>query len=83
MTVATVWIIWHVLEKINPDDVTDIGSFLTFIIAVIPFVILNCGGLTIIIYDEMMAVSGGSRSVHLPLVSSSGVILVGAVIYIG
>jgi hypothetical protein len=28
-TVATVWIIWYVLEKNNPDEVTDIESFLT------------------------------------------------------
>jgi hypothetical protein len=81
VTVATVWIIWHVLEKINPDEVTDIGSFLTFIIAVVPFVMLICGGLTILIYDEMKAASGGLRS--LPLVSFSREIFAGAVIYIG
>jgi hypothetical protein len=33
--VATVWIIWLVLEKINPDEVADIRTFLTFIIAVV------------------------------------------------
>jgi hypothetical protein len=35
VTVATVWIIWLVLEKINPDEVADIRTFLTFIIAVV------------------------------------------------
>ena len=83
LTVATVWIIWFVLEKNNPDEITDTPSFLTFIIVVIPFAILNYGGLTIIIYDEMMNLSGGPRSVYLPLVSSSPVIVTGVVIYIG
>jgi hypothetical protein len=59
VTVATVWIIWLVLEKINPDEVADIRTFLTFIIAVVPFVMLICSGLGIVIHDEMMAASVG------------------------
>jgi hypothetical protein len=39
LTVATVWILWHVLEKID-QDVRDVRSFLTFILVVIPFVAL-------------------------------------------
>ena len=77
MTVATVWIIWHVLEKINPDEVADIKSFLTFIIVVIPFVMLIYGGLTIMLYEKMVIISGGSQPVL------SEVIVAGAAIYIG
>jgi hypothetical protein len=35
LTVGTVAILWHVLEKINPDEVTDIESFSTFIVVVV------------------------------------------------
>jgi hypothetical protein len=78
---ATVWIIWLVLEQINPDEVTDTGTFLSFIIVVVPFVMLICGGLAMVIHDDMMAASVGVR--HLPLVSTSPEIFAGAVIYIG
>ena len=47
VTVATVWILWRVLEKTDADEVIDIRSFLTFIVVVIPFVILVYGGLTV------------------------------------
>ena len=46
-----------VLET-DADEVIDIRSFLTFIVVVIPFVILVCGGLTVVIYNEMMGASG-------------------------
>jgi hypothetical protein len=81
VTLATVWILWYVLEKIDPDEVTEIPSFLTFIIVAVPFVILNYGGLTILIYNEMTVESGGSHPVLLPLAPQ--VIVVGAVVYIG
>jgi ABC-type Fe3+-siderophore transport system permease subunit len=81
VTVATVWIIWLVLEKINPDEVADIRTFLTFIIAVVPFVMLICSGLGVVIHDEMMAASVGLRS--LPLASFSREIFAGAAFYIG
>ena len=32
VTVATVWILWRVLEKTDADEVIDIRSFLTFIV---------------------------------------------------
>jgi hypothetical protein len=81
LTVATVWIIWYVLEKIDPDEVTEIRSFLTFIILAVPFVMLIYGGLAIVIYNAMTATSGGSRPVLLPLAPQ--VVVVGAVVYIG
>jgi hypothetical protein len=46
VTVAIVWILWRVLEKTDADEVIDIRSFVTFIVVVIPFVILVYGGLT-------------------------------------
>ena len=81
LTVATVWILWHVLEKINPDEVTDIQSLLTYIIVPISCVILVYGGLAIVLYDEMTAASGGLHPVLLPL--PPHVAQVGVVIYIG
>ena len=30
LTVATVWILWHVSGRINPDEITDIQSLLIF-----------------------------------------------------
>ena len=83
LTVATVWILWHVSEKINPDEITDIQPLLIFIIVVIPFVMLIYGGLATVLYDKMIAVSGGSQPPLLPLEPMSGVTLAGAVIYIG
>ena len=83
LTVATIWILWHVLQKI--DEVIDIRFFLTFILVAVPFVMLIYFGGTIILYSKMMAVSGGSRQVFLPLTPLSRVKLIGteAVIYIG
>src|SRR5262249_23285148 len=82
VTVATVWILWRVLEKTDADEVIDIRSFLTFIVVVIPFVILVYGGLTVVIYNEMMGASG-ARTI-LPLAAPlSRAILGGAIVYIG
>jgi hypothetical protein len=71
LTVATIWILWHVLEKI--DEVIDIRFFLTFILVAVPFVMLIYFGGTIILYSQMMAVSGSSRQVLLPLTPLSSV----------
>ena len=83
LTVATVWILWHVFEKIDPDEITDTRSFLVFIIVVIPFVMLIYGGLATVIHNKILAVSGGL--VYLPWASTPrvSVILAGAVMYIG
>jgi hypothetical protein len=81
LMVASVWILWHVLEKI--DGVIDPRSFLAFILIIIPLVILIYGGLTVVLYNKMTAISGGSQLVSTPLEPTSRVILAGAVIYIG
>jgi len=46
-------------------------------------VMLIYGGLTTVLYDKMIAVSGGSQPPLLPLEPMSGVTLAAAVIYIG
>jgi len=81
LTVATVWIIWRVLEKI--DGVVDTRSFLAFILVIIPLVMLIYGGLATVIHNKILAVSGGL--VYLPWASTPrvSVILAGAVMYIG
>ena len=82
LTVATVWSLWHVLEKINPDEVTDIESFLTFIVVVVPFVLIVYFGLAVINYDEIAALSGWP--LVLPLDNLLSPLLAGAVaFYIG
>ena|SRR5215831_13219505 len=83
LTVATVWVVWHVFEKIDPNEVKNIQSFVTFIVVVVPFAMLFYGGLTILVYDQMMTASGSWRAVFLPLSESPWVILAGAVVYIG
>jgi hypothetical protein len=83
LTVATVWILWHVLETIHPDEVIHIQFFLTFILVAVPFVMLIYFGLATVLYDKMIAVSGGSQSALLPLEPMSGATVAGAVIYIG
>jgi tungstate transport system substrate-binding protein len=58
VSVGTVSIIWYVAKKIFADEVKDLQFFLTFIIAVIPFVMIIYFGLAVINYDAMAALSG-------------------------
>ena len=46
---ATVWIIWRVLETIDPKEVKSIQSFVTYIVVVVPFVMLFYGGMSILV----------------------------------
>src|SRR5215471_17330642 len=79
LTVATVWILWHVLEKKDPD--VDMGSFLTFIVVIVPFVMFVCLGLAAIFYDEIATRSDSPTA--LPLNPPSHAIVAGTLIYIG
>src|SRR5215468_6048511 len=72
LIVGTVWILWRVYEKIYPD-VTDIRSFLTFILVIVPFVSSTYFGLAIILYDAINAGSGWPTI--LPLNELSPVLL--------
>ena len=58
LLVGTVSIIWYVAKKIFADEVKDLQFFLTFIIAVIPFIMIIYFGLAVINYDAMAALSG-------------------------
>ena len=53
LSIATVSFLWYVLKKIFPDEVKDIRFFLTFIIAIVPFVILVYFGAAVINYDAL------------------------------
>jgi hypothetical protein len=48
LSVVTVSIRWYVVKKIFPDGVKDLQSFLTFIVAVVPFVMIIYFGLAVI-----------------------------------
>jgi hypothetical protein len=58
VAIATVSILWYVVKKVFPDDVKDLQLFLTFIVVIIPFVIVVYFGLAVINYDAMAALSG-------------------------
>ena len=58
LTVGTVSIIWYVAKRIFPDDVKDLQFLLSFIVAVIPFVMIIYFGLAVINYDAMADLSG-------------------------
>ena len=64
LTVATVWILWYLLEKID-REVIDIRSFLTFVVVVVPFVMIIYFGLDAVI-DDAVATRGGWPT-ELPL----------------
>jgi len=62
LTAATVWVLWYVHETNFPDDIKDPGFFLTFIIVVVPFVMLIYFGLDAIIDDTVATGAVGRRS---------------------
>jgi len=53
LSIATVSILWYGFKKIFPDEVKDVRSFLTFIIVIVPFVILVYFGGAIINYNAI------------------------------
>jgi tungstate transport system substrate-binding protein len=82
LSVGTVSIIWYVAKKIFPDEVKDFQFFLSFIVAVIPFVMIIYFGLAVINYDAMAARSGWP--LVLPLDSPLSLPVVGlAAFYVG
>ena len=53
LSIATVSFLWYVVKKIFPDDVKDLEFFLTFIVAVVPFVIIVYFGAALINYNAI------------------------------
>ena len=78
LTVATSWILWYLLEKI--DGVIDIGSFLTFVVVVIPFVMIIYFGLDAIIDDAVATRAGWPTELPFGIPPEIPVV---AVVYIG
>jgi hypothetical protein len=58
LAITTVSILWYLVKKIFPDDVKDLQFFLTFIVAVVPFVIVVWLGMAVTSYDAITARSG-------------------------
>jgi tungstate transport system substrate-binding protein len=82
VAIATVSILWHVVKKAFADDVKDLQFFLTFIVVVVPFVIVIYFGLAVINYDAIAGLSGWP--LVLPLDSLLSPLIVGALaFYIG
>ena len=44
LAIATVEIIWYVVKKAFRDEVRDLRFFVTFIVAIVPFVVIVCFG---------------------------------------
>jgi hypothetical protein len=82
VAIATVSILWYVAKKAFADDVKDLQFLLTFIVVVVPFVIIIWFGLAIINYDAIAGLSGWP--LVLPLDSRLSPLIVGALaFYIG
>jgi hypothetical protein len=80
LTVATVWVLWYVLETFFLDDVRDPGLFLIFIIVFVPFVMLTYFGLDAIIDDAVATRAGWPTELPFGIPPEIPVV---AVVYIG
>jgi hypothetical protein len=82
VAVATVSLLWYVVKKAFPDDARDLRFFLTFIGAIVPFVLIICFGLAVIHYDSIAARAGWPPV--LPFTGLLSPLIVGAVtFYVG
>jgi tungstate transport system substrate-binding protein len=82
VAIATMSILWYVVKKAFADDVKDLQFLLTFIVVVVPFVIIIYFGLAVINYDAIAGLSGWP--LVLPLDSRLSLLIVGALaFYIG
>ena len=89
LAIATVWVLWYAAEKVLPDEVGQLQFFLTFIVVVIPFVMLVYFGLDVLIDDAVATGAGWPTALPFagwptewPLVLPPE-ILIAAVVYIG
>jgi hypothetical protein len=82
LMVATVSILWYGAKKIFPGETRDLQFFLTFIVVIVPFVMLIYFGLAVINYDAMTRSSGWEPV--LPLQSPLSLPVIGLIVfYIG
>jgi hypothetical protein len=81
LTLATVWALFYFLKKIFPDDFRQTQFLLTFVIVIVPCIMLIYIGVAVLNYDSAAEVFGWPRS--LPLESSSLVLKGAVVFYIG
>jgi glucan phosphoethanolaminetransferase (alkaline phosphatase superfamily) len=81
LAVAVVWMLWYFLIWNVGHEVRDPQFFVTFILVIVPFVMLICFGMAIIHYDAVATRSGWSTA--LPLKPLSPPILGAAVFYFG
>ena len=55
LAIATVSVLWYLAKTTFPDDVKDLQFFLTFIVVIVPFVMLVYFGRAVINYDAIAA----------------------------
>ena len=79
LSVVTVSILWYVVKKVFPDDAKDLQSFVTFIVAVVPFVMIVYFGLAVINYVAMAGRSGWPPI--LPLNGLLSPLILGAAVF--
>jgi hypothetical protein len=80
LTVATAWIIWYAAEKVFPNEVGQLQFFLTFIVVIIPFVMLIYFGLDAIVDDAVTTQAGWPPELPFELLPETPVLVV---VYIG
>jgi hypothetical protein len=82
LTVATIWILWHLKEKANPVEAKKAQSISTFILVVVPFVMFVYFGLAAVVYDATNVASGVASVLPLEPQSSQPFLCLAA-LYIG
>jgi hypothetical protein len=86
LTVATAWILWYAAEKVLPHDVGQLQFFLTFIVVIIPFVMLIYFGLDAIIDDAVATRAGWPTELPLglpPEIPALAVVYIGLTVWLG
>jgi hypothetical protein len=81
LTVATLWIFWHAIETLGPNEI-DRQFFWVAMFVIIPFVILIYFGLSVLIYDAMVG-GAGITTLPLQLSLSTNIPAVAILTYIG
>ena len=79
LSIVTVSILWYVVKKIFADDAKDLQSFLTFIVAPVPFVMIVYFGFAVINYDAIAGRSGWPPI--LPLNGLLSPLILGAAVF--